>query len=203
MISITELAKLFHTTIRTIRYYEEIGLIDKAIRIKGRRYFNKEETVYKMNEIQFLKSLNFKLADIELIIKNSLYIKPLLMNVRLEFIQMEISRLTDEAIRLENQLRYYGWKPVEINDDNILKKMKKNYYELSCLEKNLSKKEQVTLIDSKMFIQFYKLWHERVGIKLSDDHIRIIAFNPNIILNKHVKKLFQTYCETTEKNVEK
>ncbi|EGO7558152.1 MerR family DNA-binding transcriptional regulator, partial [Enterococcus faecalis] len=34
MISITELAKLFKTTVRTIRYYEEIGLIEQGTRIK-------------------------------------------------------------------------------------------------------------------------------------------------------------------------
>lgn len=193
LISITELAKLFHTTIRTIRYYEELGLIEKATRIKGRRYFTKKEVIRKMNEIRFLKSLDFKLADIGVTLKNPLYIRPLLMNIRLELIQIEINKLGNEYARLVIQLQHYGWKQIEITDNDILKKMKENYYELLCIEKDMSEKEHITTEDSKKFVEYYKTWHEKVGVKLFDEHIKTIAFNPNIILKENLKKIFQMY----------
>lgn len=53
MISITELAELYGVSIRTIRYYEEMGLINKSVRIKGKRYFTKSLVLDRMNEIIF------------------------------------------------------------------------------------------------------------------------------------------------------
>ncbi|EMF0040483.1 MerR family transcriptional regulator [Enterococcus hirae] len=43
MISITDLSKLFNVSVRTIRYYEQIGLIENSKRIRGKRYFDKKK----------------------------------------------------------------------------------------------------------------------------------------------------------------
>lgn len=202
-ISITELADLFNITKRTIRYYEEIGLIEKAVRLKGKRYFNENETVYKMNEICFLKSLNFKLEDIEATLKNPLYIKPLLLNIRLELVRIEISRLNSEATQIASQLKHYTWEPLEITNNDILKKMKENCYKLSYIEKSMSENKDITMEDSIKIVEFYKKWHEKAGINLSDDHIKIIAYNPNIILKEELKNIFQAYCQAIDSGMQK
>ncbi|NSM83344.1 MerR family transcriptional regulator [Enterococcus faecalis] len=38
LISIANLAKIFITSLRTIRYYEEKGLVEESVRIKVQRY---------------------------------------------------------------------------------------------------------------------------------------------------------------------
>ncbi|MFG5485111.1 MerR family DNA-binding transcriptional regulator [Enterococcus faecalis] len=53
MISITELSIMFGVTVRTIRYYEELGLIEESTRINNKRYFSRKSTIDKMKEIFF------------------------------------------------------------------------------------------------------------------------------------------------------
>jgi len=54
MISISKLAKMFKTTVRTLRYYEEIGLIEKSIRLKGKRHYKQETVIARLEKIFFL-----------------------------------------------------------------------------------------------------------------------------------------------------
>lgn len=58
MLRIGDFAKIFNITVKTVRYYEEIGLIvPKYIDIyTGYRYFD-EENINRMKEILSLKQL--------------------------------------------------------------------------------------------------------------------------------------------------
>lgn len=193
MISITELAELYGVSIRTIRYYEEMGLINKSVRIKGKRYFTKSLVLDRMNEIIFLKSLDFKLKDILLTMENPLYIKPLLLNIRLEIVRMKIANLQKEASKIEDILRNYNWSEIVINDKLIFKKMSSHYNSLAYQTKKVEEKKYLTIKDSKKFVNFYKEWHKKVGIDLSNEHIRIIAYHTNVILKDNIKRIFQNY----------
>ena len=66
MIKIGDFANLFNVSIKTIRYYESIGLIiPKYVDIySGYRYFD-EENVRRMQEIIALKKLGFSLKEIK------------------------------------------------------------------------------------------------------------------------------------------
>ncbi|WP_353890965.1 MerR family transcriptional regulator [Enterococcus faecalis] len=61
MISIANLAKLFKTSLRTIRYYEEKGLIEESVRIKGQRYYNEKSVIARLQEIFFFEIIKFKI----------------------------------------------------------------------------------------------------------------------------------------------
>lgn len=61
MISIANLAKLFKTSLRTIRYYEEKGLIEESVRIKGKRYYNEKSVIARLQEIFFFEIIKFKI----------------------------------------------------------------------------------------------------------------------------------------------
>lgn len=63
--SIGEMAKLHNTTIKTLRYYDEIGLL-KPIHINlnnGYRYYSTEQ-FEQLNTIHYLKELGFSLKEI-------------------------------------------------------------------------------------------------------------------------------------------
>ncbi len=64
--SIGEMAKLHNTTIKTLRYYDEIGLL-KPIDTdpnNGYRYYSTEQ-FEQLNTIQYLKEIGFTLKEIK------------------------------------------------------------------------------------------------------------------------------------------
>ena len=67
--SVKELAKLASISVRTLHYYDKIGLLKPAFRSeKGYRYYGRNELLL-LQQILFYKELGFSLKDIEAIIK--------------------------------------------------------------------------------------------------------------------------------------
>ncbi|NLM09832.1 MAG: MerR family transcriptional regulator [Clostridiaceae bacterium] len=63
--SIREIAKLTGVTIRTLQYYDNIGLVPLARdNASGRRYY-KESDLTRLQQVLFYKSLGLKIADIK------------------------------------------------------------------------------------------------------------------------------------------
>ncbi|MCR4676834.1 MAG: MerR family transcriptional regulator [Sphaerochaetaceae bacterium] len=65
---IGEISRLSGLTLRTIRYYGELGLLSEARSKGGQRYYTDEDLVYLKRIIE-LKSLGFSLEEIEKIIR--------------------------------------------------------------------------------------------------------------------------------------
>lgn len=66
---IGELARKCNVTVRTIRYYESLGLLKRCRRTSGgQRYYSDADVIY-LNRIAELKELDFTLAEIATIIK--------------------------------------------------------------------------------------------------------------------------------------
>jgi MerR family Zn(II)-responsive transcriptional regulator of zntA len=65
LMRIGDLAKRAGTTMRTIRYYEQRGLIEPARRTKGGFRLYQEEEVHKLHLIRRLKVLDMPLAQVK------------------------------------------------------------------------------------------------------------------------------------------
>ncbi|ARK32505.1 MerR family transcriptional regulator [Halalkalibacter krulwichiae] len=65
MISIKEVAKQTGVTVRTLRHYDQIGLLKPLGKTDGGHRLYGEEEIKKLQGIQFLKTLRFSLADIK------------------------------------------------------------------------------------------------------------------------------------------
>ncbi len=66
---IGDLARLCNVTVRTIRYYESLGLLKSDFRSSGgQRYYSDSDVIY-LNRIAELKELDFTLAEIRSIIQ--------------------------------------------------------------------------------------------------------------------------------------
>ncbi len=65
---IGEIARLSGLTLRTIRYYGELGLLSESRSSGGQRYFTDQDLVYLKRIIE-LKGLGFSLEEISRIIK--------------------------------------------------------------------------------------------------------------------------------------
>ncbi len=62
---IGQVSKKAHVTLRTIRYYEELGLIGPTVRTKGGFRLYTEKSIDRLRFIHGLKSLDFPLSKIK------------------------------------------------------------------------------------------------------------------------------------------
>lgn len=65
MISIKEVTKQTGITVRTMRYYDHIGILPPADKTEGGHRMYGEKELKKLQEIQFLKTLGFRLQEIK------------------------------------------------------------------------------------------------------------------------------------------
>lgn len=65
MIHINEVAKQTNITVRTLRYYDQIGLLVSSSKTDGGHRLYTEEDLQKLQQIQFYKSMGYKLSDIK------------------------------------------------------------------------------------------------------------------------------------------
>lgn len=65
MISIKEVTKQTGLTVRTMRYYDQIGLLHPAGKTEGGHRLYGEKEIKKLQEIQFLKTIGFSLQEIK------------------------------------------------------------------------------------------------------------------------------------------
>ncbi|UVI32934.1 MerR family transcriptional regulator [Paenibacillus spongiae] len=64
MIHINEVAKQTKITVRTLRYYDQIGLLTASSKTEGGHRLYSEEDLKKLQYIQFLKGMGYSLQDI-------------------------------------------------------------------------------------------------------------------------------------------
>jgi DNA-binding transcriptional MerR regulator len=64
LFQIGQVSKKARVTLRTIRYYEELGLIEPLVRTKGGFRLYTEESIERLRFIQGLKLLDFPLSKI-------------------------------------------------------------------------------------------------------------------------------------------
>lgn len=115
---IGEVSKACNLSIKTIRYYEEFGLISpiKVDIYTGYRYYD-SQNIERLFQIQFLKGLGFTLQEIKDFDKNSIAEK-------CESVKNSISILTNNLKilnSLNNQKGEINMKPF-INDENAVGK---------------------------------------------------------------------------------
>ncbi len=69
-LTVHELAKLANVSVRTLHYYDEIGLFKPAeVRLNGYRYYGEQEML-KLQQILFFRELDFPLEQIKQIVNS-------------------------------------------------------------------------------------------------------------------------------------
>lgn len=148
MYSIGKLAKLSQVTVRTFRYYDEIGLLKPAkIGDGGHRYYD-NEAIEKLHNIMMLKDIGFELETIHEIIANQVKSYKELLHMRLEIIHQEQLYLksSEDKIRgilhlteLEGQA---DWEAIF----NTFSKPKNTQEELANLRQNFFTENELEVI---------------------------------------------------------
>lgn len=147
---IGDVSKLCNISIKTLRYYEELGLIKPSLidKYTGYRYYN-EKNVNEIYKIQILKELNFSLNDIKNFDENSLGSK------RAE-LESSIKKLKDKIkliSYMQNKLGGLKMKPF-INDEQAIGKWN---YECSCISYEAYKNNDTYVDDDALVKEFYFL----------------------------------------------
>ena len=110
MIAIHEVSKLTGISVRTLRYYEEIDLLKPLDKTEGGHRLYGEEQLKKLQQILFLKSLGFKLKEIQRLL-NEMLDWAASLDHQLAFVLEEQTRLKQmetTIIGLKNALSIEG-----------------------------------------------------------------------------------------------
>ena len=101
-LSIGEMSNLTGISIRTLRYYDEIGLLKPSIVSEaGYRYYD-DEAARRLEQILFYRELDFSLRDIERILSSPSYDRRAAMRQHRAMLLLKRRRL-DELIRLTEE----------------------------------------------------------------------------------------------------
>ena len=119
MLSIGEFSQVTRLTVKTIRYYQEIGILQpaKIDSVTGYRYYN-QESYRRVEMITGLKELGFSLKEIAPILAECSSDEELITVVRnkLAEVRSQINRLTDLENRLSGFEEENKMKTTQFND---------------------------------------------------------------------------------------
>lgn len=101
MYHINEFKKISGVTVRTLRYYDRIGLLKPVSKTEGghRVYSNME--LKKLQQIQFLKTIGFKLSEIKMMLESEEWDWSNSLTKQLSYVISEKDRLS----KIEDSLR--------------------------------------------------------------------------------------------------
>ena len=107
MISIKKVTKLTGITVRTMRYYDQIGLLPPADKTEGGHRLYGEEDIKKLQEIQFLKTLGFSLKEIKEILSEGNHDWSVGLQNQLAYISKEIEKMKEIESTLNGLLNQF------------------------------------------------------------------------------------------------
>lgn len=139
---INEIAKLSGVSTRTLRYYDQIGLIKPAkILDNGYRVYD-ETQVDLLQQILFYRELNFELTDIKRIMSTKDYSRMNALNEHLEALEKEAKRINllinnvkttistlEGKTRMKDTEKFMGFKETKVkeNEAKYGEEMRKKY----------------------------------------------------------------------------
>lgn len=105
MYTIGQLAKRHHVTVSTLRYYEQIGLLQPSTITESGRSRYDNDAALKLQNILLLKEMGLTLDVIEQIIENNMQSPKQLLHTRLQMIEAEQAELASHKVHIEQALR--------------------------------------------------------------------------------------------------
>ncbi|WP_342601144.1 MerR family transcriptional regulator [Psychrobacillus sp. FSL H8-0483] len=105
MYSIGDLAKLSNSTVRTLRYYDEIGLLTPShLSDGGHRYYSEQEVI-KLQYIKVLKEMGFNLIAIQQMLEHQHLSHKEALAMQLRVLELEKKRLEERTRSIRHLLQ--------------------------------------------------------------------------------------------------
>ncbi|MCM3741584.1 MerR family transcriptional regulator [Oceanobacillus luteolus] len=152
MYLVGQLSKITDVSVRTLHYYDEIGLLTPSKKSDtGYRYYTKDDLI-KLQQIIVLKKLGFKLSQIKpMILENT---KTTKVETWKQVFEMEIGKIQEEKQRLDalEQSLHGVLHALELTGDvstqfilDIIQSVQSDHID-SFLHRNFTEEEQTILI---------------------------------------------------------
>jgi MerR family transcriptional regulator, thiopeptide resistance regulator len=108
--TVSELANISGVTIRTLRFYDEIGLLRPAyVADNGYRYYGKKQLLL-LQQILFFRELGFELKEIKEAITQSDFDKMHTLRLHQQTLQEKITRLNNLVNTIDTTINYLEGK---------------------------------------------------------------------------------------------
>lgn len=124
---IKEFGKLVNVSVRTLHYYDEIGLL-KPSAVDGQNgyRFYDEKSLERMQEILFYRELDFPLKDIQIILNSPQYDKEIALSRQKHLLVLKKERIERLISALDNAMKGENL-PMNIFDNSEFEKNKQQY----------------------------------------------------------------------------
>lgn len=133
-----ELARISKTTVRTLRYYDEVGILKPSqVSDGGHRYYD-EEAITDLHYILTLKEIGFDLEKIKDIMTNQKTSPKELLHMRLEMITGEIQELEKSKRIIQGAIQIMEIGGHE-NWEELFSTFKQSYFNQKNIAKNRRK----------------------------------------------------------------
>jgi DNA-binding transcriptional MerR regulator len=159
--TIQELAKLSGVSVRTLRYYDEIGLLHPKIRMaNGRSLYGIKELIY-LSQIITFKEFGFSLEKIKSILHDKPTYRLSKLIAQKKILNREFERLKIGLQTIESLINYYKEKPMlEMTPEQIE----------THLEQMRSKKEYAKYYDEAFSEEKAKQFKEQFRLQVGDEY---------------------------------
>ncbi|WP_313894637.1 MerR family transcriptional regulator [Psychrobacillus sp.] len=97
MYSIGKLAKLSNSTVRTLRYYDEIGLLTPTLLSEGKHRYYEEKDIIKLQYIKVLKEMGFNLLSIQQMLEHQHLSHKEALAMQLKVLELEKERIEERT----------------------------------------------------------------------------------------------------------
>ena len=126
MIRIGDFSKLSRVSVKTLRYYDEMGLLEpiEVDRFSGYRFYEYDQ-LPRLNRILALRDLGFSLEEIGQLLRDSLTAEQMrgMLKLRHADIRQQVQEETERLARVEARLRQIEQEDVMSKYDVVIKKV--------------------------------------------------------------------------------
>ena len=166
MKTVNEVSKLTGVSIRTLQYYDQIGLLKPAEYTESGYRLYDDAALEKLQQILLFRELEFPLKDIKEIVSRSDFDKPKALEQQIELLELKKEHI-ENLLNLCNYLKTRGVRKLDFTafDSSKLeeysKKAKEQWGETAAYKEYEEKSKNWTKEDrSSMMADFSKLFEE-------------------------------------------
>ncbi|QFF98965.1 MerR family transcriptional regulator [Psychrobacillus glaciei] len=113
MYSIGNLANMSNSTVRTLRYYDEIGLLTPSYLSDGGHRYYEEKDVIKLHYIKVLKEMGFNLISIRQMLENQNLSHKEALAMQLKVLEVEKERIEERKRSIRYLLQVSEFEDLE------------------------------------------------------------------------------------------
>lgn len=120
MLHINEVKKISGVSVRTLRYYDKIGLLKPASKTQGGHRLYSSNELKKLQQIQFLKKIGFQLSEIKIILESEEWDWSISLMKQLSYVLSEKDRLSKLEVNLRELINGIAIDGEEFRIQNIM-----------------------------------------------------------------------------------